>query len=302
MIVSFMHQYLDLLRHVLNHGHERRDRTGTGTRSVFGYQMRFPLMDGFPIGTTKRVWFKGLACELLWFLSGSTNIKPLVDQGISIWTAWPLKKYLLDHNLDLPPSDSDKWVAHQSEFEELIQNQEGFAQQWGDLGPIYGKQWRDFMGVDQISEVIEAIKHSPWSRRHIVSAWNPTELRQMALPPCHMFFQFSVSDHTLSCQLYIRSNDLFLGAPFNIAQYALLTHLIAHQTGLEPGDLIYTIGDAHIYLNHVDQVTEQLSRKPYPLPQLRILRKPKTVFEYQFSDFDLQGYQCHPVIKAPVAV
>ncbi len=297
-----MRLYLDLLRHVVDHGHERCDRTGTGTLSVFGYQMRFPLKDGFPIGTTKRVWFRGLACELLWFLSGSTNIKPLVDQGISIWTAWPLKNYLLCQQRDIPTSDSDEWAECQSEFEELIRSQDGFAQQWGGLGPVYGKQWRDFMGVDQISAVMDGIKHSPWSRRHIVTAWNPRDLSQMALPPCHMFFQFSVSDTKLSCQLYIRSNDLFLGAPFNIAQYALLTHLMAHQTGLEPGDLIYTIGDAHIYLNHLDQVAEQLKRKPYPLPQLKILRKPPTLFEYQYSDFELQEYQCHPAIKAPVAV
>jgi len=297
-----MHLYLDLLRHVVNHGHQRSDRTGTGTRSVFGYQMRFPLKDGFPICTSKKVWFRGLASELLWFLSGSTNIKPLVDQGISIWTAWPLKNYLLHQNLSVPPSDSDEWAERQSEFEELVRTQDGFAQQWGDLGPVYGKQWRNFMGVDQISSVMDAIKNSPNSRRHIVSAWNPSELHQMALPPCHMFFQFSVSDNKLSCQLYIRSNDLFLGAPFNIAQYALLIHLMANQTGLEPGELIYTIGDAHIYLNHLDQVTEQLKRTPYSLPQLRILRKPATLFEYQYSDFDLQGYQCHPMIKAPVAV
>ncbi len=297
-----MRQYQDLLHHVVDHGHECRDRTGTGTVSVFGYQMRFPLHEGFPICTTKRVWFRGLACELLWFLSGSTNIKPLVDQGISIWTAWPLKSYLLHQNLTVPSSDSEEWASCQSEFEELIRNQDGFAEQWGDLGPVYGKQWRDFSGVDQIETVIEDLKTAPWSRRHIVSAWNPEQLPQMALPPCHMFFQFSVKDHQLSCHLYIRSNDLFLGAPFNIAQYALLTHLVAHQTDLEPGDLIYTIGDAHIYLNHLDQVNQQLQRQPYPLPHLNIVKKPPTLFDYTFDDFDLQGYQYHPPIKAPVAV
>jgi len=297
-----MHSYLDLLRHVVHHGHECRDRTGTGTVSVFGYQMRFPLQEGFPICTTKRVWFRGLACELLWFLSGSTNIKALVDQGISIWTAWPLKSYILHQNLTVPPSNSEQWASYQSDFEDLIRNQDGFAEQWGDLGPVYGKQWRDFSGVDQIATVIKDIKTSPWSRRHIVSAWNPKQLPQMALPPCHMFFQFSVKDRQLSCHLYIRSNDLFLGAPFNIAQYALLAHLVAHQTDLEPGDLVYTIGDAHIYLNHLDQVDQQLKRQPYPLPELTILRKPSTLFNYRFDDFDLKGYQHHPPIKAPVAV
>ncbi len=297
-----MHLYLDLLRHVITNGRERSDRTGTGTVSVFGYQMRFPLQEGFPICTTKRVWFRGLACELLWFLSGSTNIKPLVDQGISIWTAWPLKYYLEHHQLPVPPSDSDEWSAHLEEFEERIRNEEGFAEKWGDLGPVYGKQWRSFSGVDQIASVMNSLQQSPWSRRHIVSAWNAGEIDRMALPPCHMFFQLSVVDARLSCQLYIRSNDLFLGAPFNIAQYALLTHLIAEQAGLEPGDLVYTIGDAHIYLNHLDQVRQQLARAPYPLPTLHILRKPPTLFEYKYADFVLKEYKCHPAIKAPVAV
>ncbi len=297
-----MRLYVDLLHHVLRHGHERLDRTGTGTISVFGYQMRFPLQEGFPICTTKRVWFRGLACELLWFLSGSTNIKPLVDQGISIWTAWPLKNYLQHQNLEIPSSDSDEWTAYQSEFEDQIRHQDGFAKRWGDLGPVYGKQWRSFSGIDQIASVIESLRQKPWSRRHIVSAWNPEQLPRMALPPCHMFFQFSVIGRQLSCQLYIRSNDLFLGAPFNIAQYALLTHLVAHQADLEPGDLIYTIGDAHIYLNHLDQVKKQLERKPYPLPALDISRKPDSLFEYTYADFALRGYQHHPAIKAPVAV
>ncbi|MCY4158024.1 MAG: thymidylate synthase [Bacteroidetes bacterium] len=297
-----MHLYLDLLRYVMENGMERRDRTGTGTISVFGYQMRFPLQDGFPICTTKRVWFRGLACELLWFLSGSTNIKPLVDQGISIWTAWPLKNYLQHRNLHVPSSDSEEWAKCLEDFENLIRNERGFADAWGDLGPVYGKQWRSFCDVDQITSVIDSIRENPWSRRHIVSAWNPKELDLMALPPCHMFFQFSVIADRLSCHLYIRSNDLFLGAPFNIAQYALLTHLIAHQTGLQPGDLIYTIGDAHIYLNHLGQVTEQLKREPYPLPELQILRKPATLFDYSYDDFNLIKYRYHPAIKAPVAV
>ncbi len=297
-----MRPYLDLLRHVLKNGQEHHDRTGTGTIRVFGYQMRFPLQDGFPICTTKRVWFRGLACELLWFLSGSTNIKPLVDEGISIWTAWPLKRYLEDQKLKLPSTGSAEWGQHQNEFEERIRTQEGFADQWGDLGPVYGKQWRSFFGFDQIRSIMESLRENPESRRHIVSAWNPRELDQMSLPPCHMFFQFSVAGNQLSCQLYIRSNDLFLGAPFNIAQYALLAHLVAHQVGLEPGDLVYTIGDAHVYLNHLTQVTEQLEREPYPLPKLRILRKPETLFGYVYGDFALEEYRYHPAIKAPVSV
>ena len=297
-----MRLYLDLLHHVLDHGQERRDRTGTGTVSVFGHQMRFCLQAGFPICTTKRVWFRGLACELLWFLSGSTNIKPLVEQGISIWTAWPLKTYLQHQNLELPPSDSDQWAAYLNEFEDQIRSEDGFAEKWGDLGPVYGKQWRSFSGVDQIESLMISLKQNPWSRRHIVSAWNPAETDQMALPPCHMFVQFSVNNHKLSCQLYIRSNDLFLGAPFNIAQYALLTHLVAHQAGLEPGDLVYTIGDAHIYLNHLEQVRQQLERQPYPLPELQISRKAPSLFEYVYDDFKLLGYTSHPAIKAPVAV
>ena len=297
-----MDPYLDLLRHVKKNGYERLDRTGTGTISIFGYQLRFPLQHGFPICTTKRVWFRGLACELLWFLSGSTNIKPLVEQGISIWTAWPLKSYLQSQNISLPPTDSDEWFAYLNEFEDLIRNEIGFAETWGDLGPVYGRQWRSFAGVDQIASVIESLKRNSESRRHIVTAWHPKEIDQMALPPCHVMFQFSVMRNQLFCQLYIRSNDLFLGAPFNIAQYALLTHLIAHQAGLEPGDLVYTIGDAHIYLNHLDQVSEQLERSPYPLPTLQILRKPATVFDYMYQDFSLQGYKHHPAIKAPVSV
>ena len=297
-----MHLYLDLLQHVVTNGRERSDRTGTGTISVFGYQMRFPLQEGFPICTTKRVWFRGLACELLWFLSGSTNIKPLVDQGISIWTAWPLKHYLEHHKHPVPPSDSEEWSLRLKEFEERIRDEEGFADKWGDLGPVYGKQWRSFSGVDQIASVMNSLQRRPWSRRHIVSAWNAGEIDRMALPPCHMFFQLSVVDARLSCQLYIRSNDLFLGAPFNIAQYALLTHLIAEQAGLEPGDLVYTIGDAHIYLNHLDQVRQQLTRTPYPLPTLHILRKPASLLDYEYNDFVLRDYKYHPAIKAPVAV
>ena len=264
-----MKQYLDLLRHVREHGVRKEDRTGTGILSVFGHQMRFDLQAGFPIATTKKVFFKGLSVEMLWFLRGETNVRFLNDHNVHIWDPW--------------------------------------ADENGELGPIYGKQWRfwqapDGTTIDQIARVVEEIKTNPNSRRLVVNAWNVADLPRMALPPCHMFFQFCVGHGRLSCQLYIRSNDLFLGAPFNIAQYALLTHMIAQQCGLEPGELIYTIGDAHLYLNHLDQVDEQLSREPYPLPRLIIRRTPLSIFDYQPEDFELENYQHHPPIKAPVAV
>lgn len=264
-----MKQYLDLLKHVQQHGVRRGDRTGTGTLSVFGYQMRFNLQDGFPLVTTKKVFFKGLVHEMLWFLQGATNVGYLNEHGIKIWNDW--------------------------------------ADETGELGPVYGKQWRDWAApdgrhIDQISQVIESIKNNPDSRRHIVQAWNVGEIDSMALPPCHMFFQFYVAENRLSCSLYVRSNDLFLGAPFNIGQYALLMHMIAQQCDLDVGDLVYTIGDAHIYTNHLDQVAEQLSRETYPLPRLTIKRKPDSIFDYQYEDFELVDYQYHPTIKAPIAV
>ena len=264
-----MKQYLDLLQQVKDHGVERGDRTGTGTRSIFGHQLRFDLKSGFPLVTTKRVFFKGLAVEMLWFLRGDTNVRFLNEHGVKIWNDW---------------ADAE-----------------------GELGPVYGKQWRQWVApdgstVDQIAGVIESIKTNPDSRRHIVQAWNVGEIKHMALPPCHMFFQFYVANGSLSCSLYVRSNDLFLGAPFNIGQYALLTHMIAQQCDLDVGELVYTIGDAHIYLNHLDQVEEQLSRTPYPLPRLNILRKPGSIFEYRFEDFEVINYQHHATIKAPIAV
>lgn len=266
---NLMKQYLDLLRHVRDNGLEKSDRTGTGTRSVFGHQMRFDLQAGFPLVTTKKVYFKGLAIEMLWFLKGGTNIQYLVENNVHIWDAW--------------------------------------ADEAGNLGPVYGKQWvswagRDGQGINQIERVIESIKTNPDSRRHIVNAWNVSDLRDMALPPCHMFYQFWVGNGRLSCQLYVRSNDLFLGAPFNIAEYALLTHMIAQQCDLEVGELVYTIGDAHIYLNHLDQIEEQLSRDPFELCELKINRRPASIFDYAYEDFELVNYQYHPSIKAPVAV
>ncbi len=264
-----MRQYLDFMRHVYEHGAEKTDRTGTGTRSVFGYQMRFNLQDGFPLVTTKKLHLKSIIHELIWFLAGSTNIKYLKDNGVSIWDEW---------------ADSN-----------------------GDLGPIYGYQWRswptpDGRHIDQIAQVLDQIRNNPDSRRMIVSAWNVADIPQMKLPPCHAFFQFYVADGKLSCQLYQRSADIFLGVPFNIASYALLTHMMAQQAGLDVGEFIWTGGDCHLYSNHLDQVREQLSRTPFALPKLVIKRKPDSIFDYQYEDFEIIGYQSHPHIKAPVAV
>jgi len=264
-----MKQYLDMLQRVLDEGATKTDRTGTGTLSVFGHQIRFNLSEGFPLVTTKKLHIRSIFYELLWFLNGDTNIKYLVDNGVSIWNEW---------------ADED-----------------------GELGPVYGKQWRAWPGkddttIDQISNVLNSIKNNPDSRRHMVVAYNPTFVDEMALPPCHSLFQFYVADGKLSCQLYQRSADTFLGVPFNIASYALLTYMMAQQCDLEPGDFVWSGGDVHIYSNHIDQVKEQLSRETYPLPQLKILRKPNSLFDYQFEDFEIENYQSHPHIKAPVAV
>ena len=264
-----MRPYLDLMRHVLDHGTQKHDRTGTGTLSVFGYQMRFDLAKGFPLVTTKKLHLKSIVHELLWFLQGDTNIAYLKEHGVTIWDEW--------------------------------------AREDGSLGPVYGVQWRNWPKpdgghVDQISEVVQQLKQSPDSRRIIVSAWNPGLLDQMALPPCHAFFQFYVADGKLSCQLYQRSADIFLGVPFNIASYALLTHMMAQQCDLEPGDFVWTGGDCHIYLNHFEQVDLQLSRAPMPLPKLAIRRRPPTIFDYTYEDFEILDYESHPAIKAAVAV
>jgi thymidylate synthase len=264
-----MKQYLDLMKHALEHGARKDDRTGTGTISVFGYQMRFDLSQGFPLVTTKKLHLKSIIYELLWFLRGETNIKYLTDHGVTIWNEW--------------------------------------ADENGDLGPVYGAQWRswrtaDSRAVDQISELIIQIKTNPSSRRLIVSAWNVGELDRMVLQPCHVMAQFYVADGKLSCQLYQRSADIFLGVPFNIASYALLTHMIAQQCDLDVGEFIWTGGDCHIYLNHLEQAKLQLSREPFPPPKLVIKRKPGSIFDYRFEDFEITGYQSHPHIAAPVAV
>lgn len=264
-----MRPYLDLMRHVLDHGVQKADRTGTGTRSVFGWQMRFDLAQGFPLVTTKKLHLKSIVHELLWFLSGSTNVAYLRDNGVSIWDEW---------------ADAD-----------------------GELGPVYGHQWRSWptpegAHIDQISELMERLKRDPDSRRLIISAWNVAEIPKMALAPCHALFQFYVADGRLSCQLYQRSADIFLGVPFNIASYALLTEMVAHQCGLKPGDFVWTGGDCHLYLNHLDQAREQLTREPYALPRLEFKRRPASIFDYHYDDIAITGYQAHPHIKAPVAI
>ncbi|WP_419812253.1 thymidylate synthase [Bacterioplanoides sp.] len=264
-----MKQYLDLMRHVRENGTFKEDRTGTGTYSCFGYQMRFDLSEGFPLVTTKKLHLRSIIHELLWFLSGDTNIRYLKENGVSIWDEW---------------ADED-----------------------GNLGPVYGSQWRswptpDGGHIDQITQVIEQIKNNPDSRRIIVSAWNVAEVNNMALPPCHAFFQFYVADGKLSCQLYQRSADIFLGVPFNIASYALLVHMVAQQCDMEVGDFVWTGGDTHLYANHLEQTDLQLGREPLALPQLKIHRKPDSIFDYKFEDFEIVGYESHPHIKAPVAV
>lgn len=268
-----MKAYHDLMRHVLEKGSRKSDRTGTGTLSVFGWQMRFDLAEGFPLVTTKKLHLRSIIHELLWFLSGSTNVRPLQDQGVSIWDEW--------------------------------------ARPDGELGPVYGRQWRAWpaptaddpdASIDQMARLISEIRAQPDSRRLIVSAWNVAQIPQMALAPCHALFQFHVADGRLSCQLYQRSADIFLGVPFNIASYALLTHMVAEQCDLLAGDFIWTGGDCHLYLNHLDQAREQLRREPFPLPRLAIHRRPPSIFDYRFEDFEIVGYQAHPHIKAPVAI
>ncbi len=288
-----MKQYLDLCRYILENGHQKADRTGTGTISVFGYQMRFNLSEGFPLLTTKRVHLKSIIHELLWFISGSTNIRPLVLNDVRIWNDWPYAKY---------SKSKDFQGETIEEFAEKIKNDEKFAEVWGDLGPVYGKQWRNFDGVDQLSNLIKEIKANPNSRRLIISAWNPKEVADMALPPCHSFMQFYVNEGKLSCQLYQRSGDVFLGVPFNIASYSLFTMMIAQVCGLEPGDFVHTLGDAHIYLNHLEQVNRQLKRTPRPLPQMKINPNVKSIFDFKYEDFELVGYDPYKGIKGKVAV
>lgn len=286
-----MKQYHDLIKHILEHGERRTDRTGTGTIGVFGYQMRFDLSEGFPIITTKKVHFKSVAAELLWMLRGETNIRSLVFDGVRIWNEWPYEEY---------KKSIDYQGETMSEFIDKIKLDPIFAAKHGDLGPVYGAQWRNFNGFDQIEYVISELKNNPSSRRILVNSWNPPELVNMALPPCHMMFQFYVQDNKLSLQLYQRSADVFLGVPFNISSYALLTHIIAREVGLEVGEFIHTLGDAHIYLDHVEQVKMQIEREPYSLPTLEF--DYKHFEDYTWEDFKLIGYQHHPHIAGKVSV
>ena len=288
-----MNQYLELCNHILTKGQFKGDRTGTGTYSVFGYQMRFDLNEGFPLLTTKRVHLKSIIHELLWFISGNTNIKYLVDNDVRIWNEWPYESY---------KKSSFYQGESIEEFVDKIKTDTSFALKWGDLGPVYGKQWRNFNGVDQLEWLINEIKNNPNSRRLIISAWNPAEIENMALPPCHCFMQFYVNNGKLSCQLYQRSADVFLGVPFNIASYSLLLHLIARETGLEVGEFVHTFGDAHIYDNHFDQVKELLANKPYDSPQLWLNPDKKNIMDFEMEDIKLIGYHHHQTIKAPVAV
>ncbi|CAJ1179777.1 thymidylate synthase [Companilactobacillus paralimentarius DSM 13238 = JCM 10415] len=311
-------QYLDLLQYVLNQGHKKSDRTGTGTISTFAYQMRFNLQESFPILTTKKIPFGLIKSELLWFLHGDTNIKYLLEHHNHIWDEWAFKNYIESADYTGPDMsdfgrrslvDTDfakEYKVQKDKFDQAILTDTTFAQKFGNLGDVYGAQWRHWQKrdggfIDQIANVIDQIKKTPDSRRLIVSAWNPEDVPTMALPPCHTLFQFYVNENKLSCQLYQRSGDLFLGVPFNIASYALLTHLIARETGLEVGEFIHTLGDAHIYLNHLDQVKEQLSRKPTMGPQLEI-KSDKSIFEIEASDIIVNDYNPQPAIKAPVAV
>jgi len=311
--------YLQLLKDCLENGERKEDRTGTGTISIFGYQMRFPLSEGFPLLTTKRVPFKLVASELLWFIKGDTNIKYLLQHNNNIWNEWAFKRWVESEDYQGPDmtnfglrSQQDEAFAKLYEeqldqFKERVLHEDEFAAKYGELGDVYGKQWRAWRTtqndvIDQLADVIKTIKQNPDSRRMIVSAWNPEDIPSMALPPCHTMFQFYVSGGKLSCQLYQRSGDIFLGIPFNIASYALLTHLIAHECGLEVGDFIHTLGDAHIYLNHVEQIKTQLAREPRALPKLVLNTDKTSVFDFELEDLKLEGYDPHPTIKAPVAV
>lgn len=313
-----MKQYLDLCSHILENGTVKEDRTGTGTMSVFGYQMRYDLQKGFPLMTTKKTAFRLIASELLWFLKGDTSLRTLINDRNPIWDEWGFERWVTSDEYKGPDmTDFGRRSLQDEEFEHTYKEEmasykkrivedDEFAAKYGDLGPIYGKQWRSWGSgdgvIDQIEQLIEGIKRSPDSRRHIVTAWNPSEVNDMALPPCHALFQFYVADGKLSCQLYQRSADVFLGVPFNIASYALLVHLIAHECNLEVGEFVHTLGDAHIYLNHMEQVKEQLSRTPKQLPTLKLNTDGKSIFELTYEDITVEGYDPDPKIKAPIAV
>ncbi|MFD2630638.1 thymidylate synthase [Oceanobacillus kapialis] len=311
--------YLDLCKHILENGTKKEDRTNTGTYSVFGYQMRFDLQKGFPLLTTKKVPFRLIASELLWFIKGDTNIRYLLEHNNNIWNEWAFEKWVTSSDYNGPDMEdfgnrsqadeafNKQYQEQMAVFKENVLQDDNFAAKYGSLGSVYGKQWRQWKTstdttIDQLKDVIMSIKHNPDSRRHIVSAWNPEDVPSMALPPCHTLFQFYVADGKLSCQLYQRSGDVFLGVPFNIASYALLTHLIAHECDLEVGEFVHTLGDAHIYLNHVEQVKTQLKREIRSMPKLEITGDKQSVFDFEMEDFAITNYNPHPSIKAPIAV
>jgi thymidylate synthase len=305
-----MRAYLDLLRDIKTNGVKKMDRTGTGTISVFGRQIRFDLNDGFPAVTTKKLFMRGIIHELIWFLAGSTNIKYLVDNDVHIWDEWPYRHYLMEQGKPVPDSSSEDWKTGIKDFTEKIKADEAFAKKWGELGPVYGYQWRSWPApngehIDQIKNVIEQIKKNPDSRRYLVSAWNVADIDEMAkagIPPCHTMFQFYVAEGKLSCQLYQRSADTFLGVPFNIASYALLSMMVAQVCDLKLGDFVHTFGDTHLYVNHLEQVDLQLSREPKPLPQMKINPAVKNIDDFKFEDFKLVDYESWPAIWAPIAV
>lgn len=301
-----MQQYLELVKHIRDHGIRKEDRTGTGTVSIFGHQMRFNLAEGFPLVTSKKVHLKSILHELLWFIRGDTNIRYLIENGVGIWNDWPYQNWLRETGQDKHlVKYSSEWRAVMAEFTQQIIADQDFADKYGDLGPVYGKQWRNFGGVDQLSQLMSDLQFNPDSRRLIVSAWNPQDIPVMiksGLPPCHSLFQFYVVEGRLSCQLYQRSADVFLGVPFNIASYAALTMMIAQVAGLKLGDFVHTFGDAHLYSNHMNQVDEMLSRRPFDLPTLQINPQVQSLFDFVYDDFELQNYQSHGPISAPVAV
>lgn len=288
-----MKGYLNMAADILKNGTVKEDRTNTGTISMFGYQTKYDLDEGFPLLTTKRVFLKGIIIELLWFIKGDTNIKYLVDNDVKIWNEWPYEQF---------KNHQDYQGESLEEFVLKIKEDDDFAKKHGNLGPVYGKQWRNFLGVDQLKNVIDEIKNNPYSRRHIISAWNPSEVKDMVLPPCHAFMQFYVNDGELSLQLYQRSADIFLGVPFNIASYALLLMMVAQVTNLKPKLFVHTLGDAHIYANHVEQIKLQLSREPRKLPQMILNKEVKSILDFKYEDFKLEDYNPHPRIKGVVAV